>query len=87
MKARSNIVIGFHLLKQRPPDDGKAKASFRKAGKAGIGSGHLLLYRQLKGVFVKIKRDRENKRNFEWIIFLQCDFSNSSEKRIKKRRT
>jgi hypothetical protein len=27
-KARSNIMIGFHLLKQRPPGDGKAKASF-----------------------------------------------------------
>jgi hypothetical protein len=30
-KPRSNIMTGFHFLKQRPPDYGKAKASFRKA--------------------------------------------------------
>jgi hypothetical protein len=68
-------------LTQRPPDDGKAKA-----GESGIGNGHLLLYRQLKGVLVKIKMDRENKRGFEWIIFLQYDSPNSSEIMIKKRR-
>jgi hypothetical protein len=80
-------MIGFYLLKQKPPHNGKAKASFRKAGESGIGSDYLLLYRQLKGVLVKIKMNRENKRGFEWIIFLQCDFPNSSEKMIKKRRT
>jgi hypothetical protein len=79
-------MTGFHFLKQRPPDYGKAKASFRKAWEAGIESGHLLLYRQLKRVLVKIKMDRENKRGFEWIIFLQCDFPSSSEKMIKKRK-